>query len=179
MSLSELKTRRSIRKYTDQEVEKEKIDKIIKGALMSPSANNNCPWEFIVVTDDDVLDKLADSKTGGSQFLADASVGIVVCADPKVSDVWIEDAAIVSMDMMLAAEELNLGSCWIQIRNRMHSEDEDSNSYVKRTLDIPDNLEVDSIISIGYPAEEKGAHKEEDLLYDKVHFNKFKDKYYK
>ncbi len=179
MSLSELKTRRSIRKYTDKEVEKEKIDKIIKGALMSPSANNNCPWEFIVVTDDNVLDKLADSKTGGSQFLGDASVGIVVCADPEVSDVWVEDAAIVAMDMMLVAEELDLGSCWIQIRNRMHSDNEDSNTYVKRTLDIPDNLVVDSIISIGYPAEEKSAHKEEDLLYNKVYSNKYKNEYYK
>lgn len=179
MSLSELKTRRSIRKYTDQEVEDEKIDKIIKGALMSPSANNNCPWEFIVVKDDEVLKKLAESKTGGSQFLADASVGIVVCADPEVSDVWIEDTSIVSMDMMLVAEELNLGSCWIQIRNRMHSEDENSDSYVKRTLNIPNNLEVDSIISIGYPAEEKSAHQEEDLLYDKVHLDEFKNEYYK
>ncbi|ADL12348.1 nitroreductase family protein [Acetohalobium arabaticum] len=171
--LSLLKKRRSIRKYQNREVENEKVEKLIKAALLSPSSRGFEPWEFIVVDDKESLNQLADAKEAGSAFLDGAPVGIVVCADPEVSDVWIEDTSIASINIQLAAEDLGLGSCWIQIRNRNHSAEKTSSEYVKEVLSIPDNLEVESIIAIGYADEEKPPHKEDDLNYQKIFRNSY------
>ncbi|MBM7625078.1 nitroreductase family protein [Sporohalobacter salinus] len=177
MVLSLLKKRRSIRKYQDKKVENRKIDQLVKAALLSPSSRGFNPWKFIVVDDSGVLEQLSDAKKNGSAFLAEAAVGIVVCADPEVSDVWVEDASIASINIQLAAEELGLGSCWIQIRNRNHSDEKTSNEYVKEVLDIPNELEVDSIIAVGYSAEDKSSYTEESLEYQKVFRNSYGTNY--
>ncbi len=87
-----LKSRRSIRKFQAKEVEKEKIDTILKSALMSPSSRARKPWEFIAVTDRKMLQKLAECRQHNSIFLAGAPLGIIVIADRGASDIWIEDA---------------------------------------------------------------------------------------
>jgi nitroreductase len=79
-------------------------------------------WKFVVVTDTAVLEKLSTAKPHGATFLRNAALGIVICADPQISDVWIEDASIASIITHLAATSLNLGSCWIQIRERKHDD---------------------------------------------------------
>jgi nitroreductase len=163
--------RRSIRKYTDQQVEAEKIEKLAEAALRSPSGLGKNPWEFIIVTDRVLLEKLADSKQAGSAFLKGAAVAIVVCVDPDKSNVWVEDASIASIYIHLAAESLGLGSCWVQIREKMHDGSRSAQDYVADLLNIPSHLIVESIISIGYPAEEKSSHKSEDLQYEKVYNN--------
>lgn len=166
--------RRSIRKYKDQEVEKEKIDKILKGALTSPSSKGSRPWDLIVVDDKETLKKLAASRGGPSRSLANAPLAIVVVVDPELSNVWIEDASIISTVIQLMAESLGLGSCWIQSRERFTQENEEEivSDYVRRVLDIPENYFVESMIAIGYPDEEKASH-EIDLNTDKIHYNKF------
>jgi nitroreductase len=168
-----LKSRRSIRKYQDKEVEKEKIDTILKCALLSPSSRALRPWEFITVTDRELLQKLSQCKEHSSQFLAGAPLSIVVIADPKVCDVWIEDTSIASIIVQLSAQSLGLGSCWIQVRERFHSDNLKAEDYIKEILQIPVNYCVESIIAIGYPVEDKRPYDENDLLYDKIHYNKF------
>lgn len=177
--LSLLKKRRSIRRYQNREIENEKVDELIKAALLSPSSRGFEPWEFIVVDDKEILNQLADAKEAGSAFLDGAAVGIVVCADPEVSDVWIEDTSIASINIQLAAEKLGLGSCWIQIRNRNHNDEKTSNEYVKEVLNIPDDLEVESIIAVGYAGEEKSPHREDNLKYQKVFRNSYGSSYQK
>ena len=113
-----LRKRRSIRQYQKKQITQQEIEQLIKAALMSPSSRNLKPWEFIIVSDPDMLERLSLSKTHGSKFLKGAALGIVVLADPSKSDVWIEDAANTSLILHLTAESLQLGSCWIQIRNR-------------------------------------------------------------
>lgn len=173
MFIEILKKRRSIRKYKDKPVEPEKIDTLIEAALRSPSSRSLNPWQFIVVEDKDVLKKLSESKKHGASFLKDAPLGIVVIADPEKCDVWIEDASIASLLIHLAAESLDLGSCWIQIRKRFFNETTPSETYVRKVLDIPDNLKVESIISVGYPDEIKGGHLKNSLLYDTVYKEKY------
>jgi nitroreductase len=168
-----LKSRRSIRKYQDKEVEKEKIDTILKCALLSPSSRALRPWEFIAVTDKELLQKLSQCKEHSSQFLAGAPMSIVVIADPRVCDVWIEDTSIASIIVQLSAQSLGLGSCWIQVRERFRSGNLKAEDYIKEILRIPVNYCVESIIAIGYPAEDKRPYNENDLLYDKIHYNKF------
>ncbi|MFY9175801.1 MAG: nitroreductase family protein [Caldicoprobacterales bacterium] len=173
MLLDLLKQRRSIRKYEDKAVEKEKLDVILKSALLSPSSRGIRPWEFVVVTDKKVLEKLSQCKAHGSQFLKDAPLGIVVIADTQASDVWIEDVSIASTIIQLSAQSLGLGSCWIQVRNRKTSDNQSSEDYIRQFLNIPEKYSVDNIIAIGYPAEEKKPYSEDSLLYDKIHMGKF------
>jgi len=168
-----LQRRRSIRKYKEDKVEKEKVDRLIKAALLSPTSKNRRPWEFIFVDDRALLLKLSESKEHGCAFLKEAALGIVVIADPDKCDVWIEDASIASIILHLTAELMDLGSCWIQIRERWHDELTTSEEYIKDVLNIPDKYKVESIIAIGYPDEKKSPHDESELQYNKVHFNGF------
>ncbi len=168
-----IQKRRSIRKFLEKPVESEKIDTIIEAALRSPSSRGLNPWEFVIVTERDLLENLSNAKTHGSQFLINAPLGIVVCADPDRCDVWVEDCSIASTFIFLAAESLGLRSCWIQIRERMHNETITSEKYVSDTLDIPSGLKVESIIAVGYPDETKPFHKKEELQYEKVYYNQY------
>jgi len=171
MFLSLVQKRRSIRKYQEKPVEAEKIDILIETALRSPSSRGFNPWEFVVVTEQNLLDQLSKAKPHGASFLKHAALGIVVCADPKKCDVWVEDASIASVFIHLAAESIGLGSCWIQIRKRMYNDTKTSQEYVCELLNIPKHLNVESIIAVGYPAEEKTPHRKEELAYEKVFFN--------
>lgn len=171
--LNLLKSRRSIRKFKDRVVEKEKIDSILKGALLCPSSRGRRPWEFIAVTDKDTLYNLSQCRGQASQFLAGAQLGVVVIADPDVCDVWIEDASIVSVTMQYMAQSLGLGSCWIQVRERIHSENMKAEDYINEALGIPQKYSVECIVAIGYPAEDKQPYDEEQLPYQKIHYNKY------
>lgn len=171
--LSLLSKRRSIRKYKNKKVEQEKRDKIIQAALLSPSSHANYPWQFIVVDDNHLLSRLSLSKMHGSAFLSNAPLGIVVTADKNLSDVWIEDASIASTFIMLTAHWLGLGSCWIQIRKRMHSESKTAEEHIREILKIPKNINVLSIIALGYPNEEKMPKRKNKLLYERVFHNSF------
>ena len=169
MFVSLLQKRRSIRKFLKKKVEAEKIDRLIEAALRSPSSRGFDPWEFMVVKDEGTLEKLSMAKEHGSAFLKNAPLGIVVCADPDKSDVWIEDASIASIIIHLAAASLGLGSCWIQIRERMYSKTQSSEPYIADVLNLPANLKVLAMIAIGYPDEQKPPHPKEKLKHEKIH----------
>ena len=168
-----IRNRRSVREYIDRPVEKEKIDALVETALRAPSSRSVNPWEFIVVTDKTLLEKLSLSKPHGSAFLKHAPLGIVVCGDTEKSDVWIEDTAIASIFLHLAAEALGLGSCWIQIRERMHDEHCTAAEYIAGLLDIPSRLTIESIIAVGYPEQKNAPHARETLQYEKMHYNRY------
>jgi len=171
MFLSLIQKRRSIRRYIDKPVESEKIDRLVEAVLRAPSSRGFNPWEFIVVDDGGLLEKLSKAKPHGASFMNEAALGIIVCADPDKCDVWIEDASIASIYIHLAAESMDLGSCWIQIRKRMHDQTKTAEQYIRELLNIPNNLTIESMISIGYPAEKKSPHPKKDLQYDKVYHN--------
>jgi nitroreductase len=168
-----LKNRRSIRKYLPTAVEQDKISLITKAALMSPSSKRSNPWEFIVIQDTETLQKLAGCRPHGSQFLAESPLGIIVTADTTKTDVWMEDASIAAIIMQLQAQDLGLGSCWIQVYGRNKDDETATESYIRGLLDIPEHFAVLSIISIGYPNEERKPYDESKLAVDKVHTEKF------
>ena len=178
MVISLIQKRRSIRRFLQKAVEAEKVDVLLEAALRAPSSRGLNPWEFIVVTDQDLLGKLSGTKQHGSTFLKNASLGIVVCADPEQCDVWIEDASIAAIFIQLEAESLGLGSCWIQIRERTHDRTKSAEKYVADILNIPAKMKVASMIAIGYPDEEKSPHGKEELLYEKVHSGIYGKPYY-
>lgn len=173
MFFSLIKNRRSIRKYKKQEIEKDKIEKLMKAVLFSPSSKARYPCEFIFVNDKELLAKLSQSKPHGSAFLANAPLGIVVTADSTKSDVWIEDASIAATFIILAAEALGLGACWIQIRKRRYSETINSEEYIRNILSVPDNRRVLAMVGVGYSDEIKMPRQEGGLEYDKIFFNQY------
>jgi len=168
-----IEKRRSIRRYSARPVERRQIEMLAEAALRAPSSRGLNPWEFIFVTDRRLLEQLSTAKPHGASFLARAPLGVVVCGNPEISDVWVEDTAIASIFLHLAAESLGLGSCWIQIRKRKHKDEAWSESYIADLLQIPAALRVESIIAVGYPAETKPSHPRETLQDQKVHFQRY------
>ncbi len=175
MFMELIQKRRSIRKYKDRQIPVETIEKLVEAALRAPSSRSINPLEFVFVTDRNTLVKLSEAKKHGSSFLRQAQLGIVVCADTEKSDVWVEDAAIACIFIQLAAEAFGLGSCWIQIRKRMHDQEKTANRFVAETLSVPTHLSVESIIAVGYPAEELQPHPREDLQFEKISYNRYGD----
>ena len=173
MFIELIQNRRSIRKYQDKTIEDEKIDFLVEALLRAPTSMGKNSWKFVVVTDTAVLEKLSTAKPHGATFLRNAALGIVICADPQISDVWIEDASIASIITHLAATSLNLGSCWIQIRERKHDDTQSAEAYIAQVLSLPAHIKVLSIIAIGYPDERKSPHPKQSLPYDSVSFNNY------
>jgi nitroreductase len=169
MFLPLIQKRRSIRKFKPKPVERDKVALLVEAALRAPSSMGSNPWEFVVVTDQAVLQKLSKAKPHGSTFLENAPLAVVVCANPEKSSVWVEDASIAATYIQLAAESLNLGSCWIQLRERMHDNEKTSGAYVSELLQIPEVMRVECIVALGYPGETKQPHRKETLELHKVH----------
>lgn len=168
MFIDLVRKRRSIRKYQPQPVENDKIDLLIETALRACSSRGVQPWEFVVVTDPQILAQLAAAKPAGSAFLKEAPLAFVVCVDSSKTDVWVEDASIAAVFLHLAAADLGLGSCWSQIRLREHDAQQSAAAYVAGLLGLRQGLEVEAIIAIGYPAEDKEPHPASSLAYDKI-----------
>jgi len=166
-----LRARRSTRKYTDKGIDPEKVEILKEAVLRSPSSRNIDPWEFVFVTDRELLMKLSRSKPHGAKFLEGAALGIVVCADSSKSDVWVEDCSIASILVQMVAQSIGLGSCWIQIRKRMFDDKTTSGQYIRDLLNMPEQVEVESIVAIGHPAEEREPLPKDALEYEKIHIN--------
>lgn len=169
MIIEHLRIRRSIRTYKTSIIDKTIQDELQEVLLRATSSRGINPWEFYFIMNKDIIRKLSYAKEHGSSFLSEASLAVVVCADSSKSDVWIEDCSIASILLQIAAEERGLGSCWIQIRNRISNGEQTSESYVKNILGISnENIRVESIISIGYPNEAKASVNKNQLDYSKI-----------
>lgn len=173
-SFSELiKKRRSTRKFTEEELTQDEVVLLLKAALMSPSSKRSNCWQFVVVDDREMLARLSHCKAHGAELLEGAPLAVVVLADPLASDVWIEDASIASLMIQLEAEDLGLGSCWVQVRERSTAEGVPADEVVRELLDIPLQMQVLSIIAVGHKAVERKPFDEDNLQWEKVHINKY------
>ncbi|MDR0941102.1 MAG: nitroreductase family protein [Bacteroidales bacterium] len=166
-------TRRSTRKFTDEKVTEQQLETLLQTVLMSPASKSSNPWEFVVVQNPETIQQLATSKPAGAALLKTAPLAIVVCADPQKSDVWVEDCSIASIYLQLAAEDLGLGSCWVQIRKREHESGELAADYIKRVLQIPEHIEIESIIAIGNMVERRKEFDVSKASVEKIHQEKF------
>jgi nitroreductase len=174
MNFHELITkRRSRRKFSNQEIEPEKIELLANAALMSPTGKQKNHWDFILVQNKSTLLQLAECKTHGSKLIAGAKLAVVVIGDPTISDTWIEDCAIASIYLQLQAEDLGLGSCWVQVHKREHNATYSSESYIRELLQIPEEKNILSIIAIGYPVDEKNPFDKHNLLLERIHIERF------
>ena len=168
-----LRQRKSVRKYLSDPIEPEKIEILKEALLRAPTSRNLRPWEFIIVTEPELLDQLSRAKQSGSAFLQGAPLAVVFLGDEQKSDTWIEDCSIASIILQLTAQSLGLGSCWVQIRQRQHDENTLSETFVQRLFRLPEHFRVESIIGIGYAAEQKQGVPQNQLTVEKIHINKF------
>lgn len=163
-----IKNRRSIRKYTSKKIENEKLNKILESARLAPSANNSQEWKFIAVTDKSKIKEIA--RTSGQDFIAAAPAVIVGCAEENKKvmfcgqNAYTINLSIAFSFMILEAEELGIGSCWIGHFNE---------SKVKEILDIPDSVKVVALAPFGYPDETPDQRPRKDFK-DVVSFEKYK-----
>ncbi len=173
MFIDLLRSRRSIRSFEDKAVEQEKIDLLMEAMLRSPSSRSLNPWEFVVVTDKEILAALSEAKPHGASFVKSAALAIVVCARPEKCDVWVEDCSIAAIILHLAAADLGLGSCWAQMRLREFDAEKSAGERVAEIIDLAPDMEVEAIIAVGYPAVEPEGHDRSSLPWDHVSYERF------
>jgi nitroreductase len=176
MFIDLLRKRRSIRTFQNKPVEQGKVDLLVEAMLRAPSSRGLNPWEFIVVQNQEKIEALSRAKPHGSAFIKNASLAIVVCADPDRSDVWVEDCSIASILLHLQATDLGLGSCWVQIRRREHDERQSAGTYITDLLDLTEGMVVEAVIAIGYPLQQAVGHPSSSLPADKVSYERYGSK---
>ena len=164
--------RRSVRRYTGEPVPEGILEEIMKVALTAPCSFGHRPVEFVVVRDKETMSRVADCKTRGGHQIDGAGAVIVVMVKQDRGEFWIEDGAIASAYILLAAEQYGLGACWVHIRNR-DGKTASSSDELRSLLGIPEGYEVLNLVAIGGKAEHKEGYKESDFDHSKVHYERF------
>lgn len=165
-TIEAIRTRRSVRTYKDEPVEREKIATLLRAAMSAPSAGNQQPWHFVVVTDTDMLKQIAELNPN-ARMAAQAPAGILVCGDPreeKYPGYWVQDCTAATQNILLAAHELGLGAVWTGVYPR-----EPRIEAFKKVFKLPEPILPLSFIILGYPAET--AAPQDRFRTDRVHEN--------
>ncbi len=174
MDLSEImRHRRSVRRYTGEELRREDIERIARAGLTVQSGRGRRPWEIIVVTDKESLIWLSDCRVNAAKMLQGAGAAFVVVADPSKSDTWIEDCSCVMSHMHLMADSLGLGSCWIQCRMREAANGMSTDEYVRNVAAYPKDYTAEAILSVGVCPEGGHPGPHEELPVEKIHYGRF------
>lgn len=165
-TLETIFNRKSVRKYTTQPVGKDKLEMLVRAGMAAPSSKDRRPWEFIIVTDRELLDTLGNGLPL-ARMLKETQQAIVVCGDTiKSSNAWFLDCSAAAQNILLAAQSMGLGGVWtaaFPYPDRM--------KIIQETLKLPDNILPLTIIPIGYP---EGQEKPKDKFNAKqIHYNKF------
>ncbi|MEW5759371.1 MAG: nitroreductase family protein [Candidatus Thermoplasmatota archaeon] len=156
-----IESRRSIRRYKQESIPNEKLNKLLEAARLAPSAGNRQPWELIVVTNKETLKKLPRACKD-QKFVSECSVFIAGIGDPQQK--WYQvDLAIAFEHIALAAVELGLGSCWI---GAFYEEE------IKQILSVPENKAVVACMTIGIPAESPEARPRKSIK-ELVHWERY------
>lgn len=160
--------RRSVRKYLDKPVKEDDLNEILKAGMYAPSAVNKQPWHFIVIKDKKILNDIKNIHPY-STSLQTAPIAIIVCGDTELEfakDFYLSDCAAVTQNILLAAKELGLDTCWMGIFP-WEKLTEDFEKYFK----LPANVKPYSVIALGYGAEEKARPERFDK--SKIHIDKW------
>lgn len=150
MEFSEVvSTRRSIRAYTDQDVDAATVERVLRAAMSAPSAGNQQPWHFLVITDRDKLTAV-QAFHPYSKMAAQAPLAILLCADPTICKYplyWPQDCGAAAENMLLAARDLGLGTVWLGIYPQ-----EERVAGCRSLWNIPEHVVPFALIPVGWPA---------------------------
>ena len=168
--LDVFKKRRSHRQFLNKPVEDEKINEILKAVMFSPSAHHQREWEFIVVKDKLVRQKLSEATKYTSCALE--SPVVIVLVSPEVHQ-WVEDLSIIGEAIYLEATNQGLGTCWMHIKDLGSIDKPDPEGYVRDLLGIPSDKRVLCFFPTGYPKMDLTEHRDEEFEKDKIHYEKW------
>ena len=158
-----IEKRASVRSYSDREVPRELLERLVDAGRRAPTGRNEQPWEFIVITDRRTREKIA-SITNFGKFIAQAPACIAVyCRDTKY---YLEDGSAAVENILLAATGLGLGSCWVAGDKKPYVGD------ISEILRVPEGYKLVALISVGYPAEPV-TPKPKRPLNDVLHWERF------
>ncbi len=148
--MKEIFRRRSVRKYTDENVSEEMMEKLLRAAMRAPSAMNLQPWEFVVVRNRETLDTLSKVHQY-AKMLQQAPCAVVICGDIRRSKggFWVQDCSAATQNLLLEAVHLGLGAVWLGLYPREMLARE-----VQNLLGLPEHIVPLNMISIGHPAEQ-------------------------
>lgn len=159
-----IKKRRSVRKYLDKPISKDILKQLVDAGRLAPTARNDQPWEFVVATERELLKKVGEATDHG-KFLRDSAACIIVCCqDTKY---FLEDGSAATENIILAAESFGVCSCWVAGHKKAYCEE------VKKILNIPDDLIIVSLISLGYPDTLEKINRQKKGLDEVLHWEKF------
>ncbi|MDH7506969.1 MAG: nitroreductase family protein [Candidatus Thermoplasmatota archaeon] len=161
-------TRRSIRKYIKKPIPDEIIKDLLTAAMSAPSAGNEQPWHFIVINNTQILCEIPTFHNH-AQMLKEAAVGILVCCDKsleKHEGMGVQDCSAATENILIAAQAKGLGAVWLGVYPR-----KERINGLRKLLNIPDHVIPISLVSIGYPAEQKP--KEERYNESRIHYNRW------
>ena len=145
-------SRRSIRRYTGQTIPGEMIEQLLQAAMSAPSAGNMQPWQFVIIDDRKILDKIPKVHPYAT-MVREAPLAILVCGDLDLDGFggyWVQDCSAATENILIAAQAKGLGGVWLGVYPV-----EDRVVGLRKLLDIPEQVIPFSLISIGYPAEQK------------------------
>lgn len=158
--MTEIFTRRSIRKFKDMPIEEEKLKAILKAGMNAPSAGNQQPWEFVVIRDRSRLVGLAEGGPYWS-MLKECAVAIIVCGNidkEKFSGYWVQDCSASLQNILLEAKTQGIGTVWLgttPVPERIE--------FVTKFINAPSNIKPLGIVALGYGNEEKEANNKFDI----------------
>jgi nitroreductase len=162
-ALEAIRKRRSVRSLTGEPIPLHDLEAIVDAARLAPSGYNRQPWEFIVVTQHAMIEKLA---IVGSWV--EKSGAIIAVVMDTSSEFWLEDASAAIENMLIASTALGYGSCWVE------GDSHNREAELKKLLDIPENLRLISLVTIGYPSEWPAKEKKSrDAV---LHWEKYSDR---
>ena len=155
--------RKSVREYQAKPIEKNLLEKLVDAGRRAPTARAVEPWEFVVVTDKEKLEKLGEIASTGSFIKSAGSCIIIFCKDTKY---YLEDGSAATENVLLAAADLGLGACWVAGDKKPYT------GEVAKLLGVPPELKLISLISLGWP-KVKTEQVKNRKLEDVIHWNKF------
>jgi len=165
-TIKAIHTRRSIRRYKDKSIPNETIQKLLAAAMAAPSARNQQPWEYIVITDPDLLERIPTINPY-ADMAKRAPLAILICGNLEIETspgYWIIDCAAATQNLLLAAHALGLGAVW----TGTYPNEDRMDGYTE-LFDLPEYILPHSLVVLGYPDEE--TPEEDRFLEERIHHN--------
>ena len=165
-TLEAISTRRSVRSFTSKPIAKEIVEELLRAAMSAPSAGNEQPWQFVVMDDRRILDRIIDVNPN-AKMCKEAQAAILVCGDTskeKYPGFWVQDCSAAAQNILLAAHDKGIGSVWTgiyPIKERVEG--------FRKLLGLPENVVPFCLVPLGYPA--KQVPQVDRFQRDRVHHN--------
>ena len=166
-----IRKRRTIRRFTEDNVSEEQVDTLLEMAMCAPNRLNGQPWHFVVIRDKELQKQIAEIYQV-RPYVEQAPVVIAVGANPAESATWMMDISAAAENLLLAATAMGLGGAWFGAPDTTFWDQ--TEALVREALSIPPHIRIPTMLAIGHPAEERPPHGKHDrFVRTKVHYGKW------